>query len=176
MHNLDAQLWSEGATREVFFALGLAAVGRDEAAVAGPVLIAVLSDLGLSESAARAAILRLRRHGWLSSERHGRRTYYAPATLPGTVHQGERTVGRSLSRSHLRGSRTPPGVSRPPASLRPAAGLRVAAGRSAHRPRRRVPRASKTARRAPERGSPTARADRTRARRRPPAGPSAVGA
>jgi phenylacetic acid degradation operon negative regulatory protein len=83
MHNLDAHLWSEGATREVFFALGLAAVGRDQAAVPGPVLIAVLSDLGLSESAARAAILRLRRHGWLSSDRHGRQTYYAPTA---TIH------------------------------------------------------------------------------------------
>jgi phenylacetic acid degradation operon negative regulatory protein len=78
VHNVDAQLWSEGTTRDVFFALGLIAVGRDEAAVPGPVLIAVLSDLGLSESAARAAILRLRRHGWLSSKRHGRHTHYAP--------------------------------------------------------------------------------------------------
>jgi phenylacetic acid degradation operon negative regulatory protein len=78
LHSLTVQLWRDGATREVFFALGLAAVGRDEAAVPGPVLIAVLSDLGLSESAARAAILRLRRYGWLSSERRGRRTYYAP--------------------------------------------------------------------------------------------------
>lgn len=78
MHNLTAQLWRDGATREVFFALGLAAVGRDEAAVPGPVLIAVLSDLGLSESAARAAILRLRRHGWLSSQRDGQHTEYAP--------------------------------------------------------------------------------------------------
>jgi phenylacetic acid degradation operon negative regulatory protein len=78
MHSLTVQLWRDGATREVFFALGLAAVGRDEAAVPGPVLIAVLSDLGLSESAARAAILRLRRYGWLSTERRGRYTYYAP--------------------------------------------------------------------------------------------------
>ncbi len=78
MHNLAERLWSDGATREVFFALGLAAIGRDEAAVPGPVLITVLSDLGLSESAARAAILRLRRYGWLSSKRDGRQTYYAP--------------------------------------------------------------------------------------------------
>jgi phenylacetic acid degradation operon negative regulatory protein len=78
MHNLTPRIWRDGATREVFFALGLAAIGRDEAGVPGPVLITVLSDLGLSESAARAAILRLRRQGWLSSQRHGRHTYYAP--------------------------------------------------------------------------------------------------
>lgn len=81
MHSVTVQLWRDGAIREVFFALGLAAVGRDEAAVPGPVLIAVLSDLGLTESAARAAILRLRRYGWLSSERQGRHTYYAPMTM-----------------------------------------------------------------------------------------------
>ena len=89
VHNLTARLWRDGATREVFFALGLAAIGRDEAAVPGPVLITVLSDLGLSESAARAAILRLRRQGWLSSERHGRHTYYAPTA---TIHARQQRV------------------------------------------------------------------------------------
>ncbi len=69
----------------VFFALGLSAAGDGES-VPGPALIAVLSELGLAESAARAAILRLRRNGWLSSQRHGRRTHYAP-TAPIRTHQ-----------------------------------------------------------------------------------------
>lgn len=71
----NAQLRWDGAASQVFFALGLAAAGHDNA-VPGPALIALLSDLGLSESAARAAILRLRRQGWLASERHGRHTEY----------------------------------------------------------------------------------------------------
>ncbi len=63
---------------QVFFALGVARATPDDG-VPGTALISLLSDLGLSESAARAAILRLRRHGWLSSTRHGRQTHYAPA-------------------------------------------------------------------------------------------------
>ncbi|MGI8902877.1 MAG: PaaX family transcriptional regulator C-terminal domain-containing protein [Solirubrobacteraceae bacterium] len=73
MHNLNP----DRATGQVFFVLGLALAGRADT-VPGPVLITLLSDLGLSESAARAAILRLRRRGWLISQRHGRHTRYAP--------------------------------------------------------------------------------------------------
>lgn len=73
----SAQLRSDRSTGQVFFALGLALAGGEEN-VPGPVLVTLLSDLGLSESAARAAILRLRRSGWLTSQRHGRRTHYAP--------------------------------------------------------------------------------------------------
>lgn len=82
----NAQTPPDRATGQVFFALGLATVGHDEA-VPGPVLIALLSDLGLSESAARAAILRLRRQGWLSSERHGRHTHYVPTAAIRTHQQ-----------------------------------------------------------------------------------------
>ncbi len=76
--------WDHGAG-QVFFALGLAAAGTGKS-VPGPALIAVLSELGLSESASRTAILRLRRNGWLSSQRHGRHTHYAP-TGPIRTHQ-----------------------------------------------------------------------------------------
>ncbi|PZS12372.1 MAG: hypothetical protein DLM64_05075 [Solirubrobacterales bacterium] len=75
------------AAGQVFFALGLAAAGASTGAgLPGPVLISLLSELGLSESAARAAILRLRRNGWLSSHRHGRHTHYAPTTAV-LIHQ-----------------------------------------------------------------------------------------
>jgi len=84
--NLNAQFRADRATSQVFFTLGLAATGHDEA-VPGPVLIALLSDLGLGESAARAAILRLRRQGWLSSERHGRHTHYAATAAIRTQQQ-----------------------------------------------------------------------------------------
>jgi len=60
--SMTAQPRGDRAAGLIFFALGLSAAGNGES-VPGPALIAVLSELGLSESAARAAILRLRRNG-----------------------------------------------------------------------------------------------------------------
>ncbi len=45
----------------------------------GPVVVRVAGDLGLSEAATRATILRLRRQGSLTSHRSGRRAAYAVA-------------------------------------------------------------------------------------------------
>lgn len=45
----------------------------------GPALIGLLGELGLSEGAARSAILRMRRAGWLISQRTGRTVAYAPS-------------------------------------------------------------------------------------------------
>jgi phenylacetic acid degradation operon negative regulatory protein len=69
--------YSLSATGIVFFALGLiSSVGQDGAANAGLVL-AVAAELGLAETACRAAILRLRRDRQLVSERVGRSARYA---------------------------------------------------------------------------------------------------
>jgi phenylacetic acid degradation operon negative regulatory protein len=62
----------------ILFALGAAQV-PPEPPLPGSALIALLSDLGLSEGAARSAILRMRRGGWLVSYRHGRTVSYAPS-------------------------------------------------------------------------------------------------
>ncbi len=68
----------------ILFALGAARV-PPQPPLPGPALIALLGDLGLSESAARSAILRMRRGGWLVSRRTGRTVAYAPSasTLAG---------------------------------------------------------------------------------------------
>lgn len=47
--------------------------------VPGPVMVRVAGELGLSEAATRATILRLRRQGSLTSHRSGRRAAYAVA-------------------------------------------------------------------------------------------------
>ncbi|MGI8413061.1 MAG: PaaX family transcriptional regulator C-terminal domain-containing protein [Solirubrobacteraceae bacterium] len=59
----------------VCFAFGVARVGPGEQ-LAGPVLMRLLADLGLSSSASRSLLLRMRREGWLSSERVGREARY----------------------------------------------------------------------------------------------------
>jgi phenylacetic acid degradation operon negative regulatory protein len=64
----------------VLFAFGVAAVpfggqlpgGR----LPGRTLIRLLTDLGLSQSASRSLLLRMRREGWLASERDGREASY----------------------------------------------------------------------------------------------------
>jgi phenylacetic acid degradation operon negative regulatory protein len=50
-------------------------------ALSGRALVRLLDELGLSEGAARALLLRMRREGWLDSERQGREARYrlAPA-------------------------------------------------------------------------------------------------
>jgi phenylacetic acid degradation operon negative regulatory protein len=64
----------------VYFAFGTAQVSAGEF-LAGPILLRLLADLGLSESAARSLLLRMRQDGLLSSERDGRTARYrlAPA-------------------------------------------------------------------------------------------------
>jgi phenylacetic acid degradation operon negative regulatory protein len=62
----------------ILFVLGAAQV-PPEPPLPGPALLALLADLGLSEGAARSAILRLRRGGWLVSRRQGRAVTYTPS-------------------------------------------------------------------------------------------------
>jgi phenylacetic acid degradation operon negative regulatory protein len=69
----------------VCFAFGAAAVpfgGQlPDGQLSGRALIELLADLGLSEAASRSVLLRMRREGWLDSERTGREARYrlAPA-------------------------------------------------------------------------------------------------
>jgi phenylacetic acid degradation operon negative regulatory protein len=66
----------------VAFAFGTARAYQGDA-VPGPVLIRLLADLGISGPAARSLVLRMRREGWLTSERAGRQALYRLA--PGTA-------------------------------------------------------------------------------------------
>jgi phenylacetic acid degradation operon negative regulatory protein len=59
----------------VCFAFG-AAQGQPGEPVAGPLLLRLLADLGVSGPAARSLLLRMRREGWLTSERAGRQARY----------------------------------------------------------------------------------------------------
>ncbi len=68
----------------VCFAYGLARAGLGEP-VAGPVLIRLLADLGISGSAARSLLLRMRREGWVTSERKGRQAHYQLAPVIGAA-------------------------------------------------------------------------------------------
>src|SRR3984957_19803805 len=65
----------------VAFAFGVARAHQGDA-VAGPVLLRLLADLGVSGPAARSLLLRMRREGWFTSERAGRQARYrlAPVT------------------------------------------------------------------------------------------------
>jgi phenylacetic acid degradation operon negative regulatory protein len=69
----------------VAFAFGLASAHQGDA-VAGPVLIRLLADLGISGPAARSLVLRMRREGWLTSERDGRQARYRLAPLTAAAH------------------------------------------------------------------------------------------
>ncbi|PZS19798.1 MAG: hypothetical protein DLM54_06375 [Acidimicrobiales bacterium] len=64
----------------ICFAFGVAQVSPGEFLV-GPVLMRLLGDLGLSSSAARSLLLRMRRDGWLRSERVGRQAQYRLAPV-----------------------------------------------------------------------------------------------
>jgi phenylacetic acid degradation operon negative regulatory protein len=64
----------------VGLAFGAAQVQPGEP-VAGPVLLRLLADLGVSGPAARSLLLRMRREGWLTSERAGRRARYRLAPI-----------------------------------------------------------------------------------------------
>jgi phenylacetic acid degradation operon negative regulatory protein len=70
----------------ILFVLGAARV-PPEPPLPGPALVALLSDLGLSEGAARSAILRMRRGGWLDSHRGGRTVAYSPSERVVTGHR-----------------------------------------------------------------------------------------
>jgi phenylacetic acid degradation operon negative regulatory protein len=80
----------------VAFAFGVARAQVGEA-VPGLVLIRLLADLGISGPAARSLVLRMRREGWLTSERAGREARYRLA--PVTAAAQARVEGQ------LRGSR-----------------------------------------------------------------------
>jgi len=73
----------------VFFALGMAGVPPADA-LSGSVLIRLLGDLGVSESAARSTILRMRRVGLLSTVRTGRTAAYAPSPAVVAGHERRR--------------------------------------------------------------------------------------
>jgi phenylacetic acid degradation operon negative regulatory protein len=76
----------------VCFAYGAAQAGSDEP-VAGPVLLRLLGDLGVSGPAARSLLLRMRREGWLTSERVGRQARYR---LDPLLFAGQQRVERQL--------------------------------------------------------------------------------
>jgi phenylacetic acid degradation operon negative regulatory protein len=76
----------------VGFAFGAAQVQPGEP-VAGPVLFRLLGDLGLSRSAARSLLLRMRREGWLTSQRVGRQARYRLAPI---LFAGQERVERQL--------------------------------------------------------------------------------
>jgi phenylacetic acid degradation operon negative regulatory protein len=69
----------------VAFAFGLASAHQGPA-VPGPVLLRLLADLGISGPAARSLVLRMRRDGWLTSERDGRQARYRLAPLTAAAH------------------------------------------------------------------------------------------
>jgi phenylacetic acid degradation operon negative regulatory protein len=76
----------------VCLAVGAAQVQPGES-VAGPVLFRLLADLGFSGSAARSLLLRMRRDGWLTSQRVGRQARYRLAPI---LFAGQERVERQL--------------------------------------------------------------------------------
>ena len=76
----------------VCFAFGAAQVQPGDA-IAGPVLLRLLADLGVSGPAARSLLLRMRREGWLTSERAGRQARYRLAPV---LFAGQDRVERQL--------------------------------------------------------------------------------
>jgi phenylacetic acid degradation operon negative regulatory protein len=76
----------------VGLAFGAAQVQPGEP-VAGPLLLRLLADLGVSGPAARSLLLRMRREGWLTSERSGRQARYRLAPV---LFAGQERVERQL--------------------------------------------------------------------------------
>lgn len=76
----------------VGLAIGAAQIRPGES-VAGPVLFRLLADLGVSGSAARSLLLRMRRDGWLTSQRVGRQARYRLAPI---VFASQERVERQL--------------------------------------------------------------------------------
>jgi phenylacetic acid degradation operon negative regulatory protein len=83
--------------RLVVFAFGAASAPSGGqlpgGALAGSALIRLLSELGLSQGAARSLLLRMRRDGWLDSERQGREARYR---LAAAVSSGQARIERQL--------------------------------------------------------------------------------
>jgi phenylacetic acid degradation operon negative regulatory protein len=73
----DPRALRDPASGAVIFVFGSS--GPEPRPLAGPVLVALLGALGMSEATARATILRMRRRGWLSSTRRGPVVEYALA-------------------------------------------------------------------------------------------------
>jgi phenylacetic acid degradation operon negative regulatory protein len=65
--------------------------GRD--VLPGPVLIRLITDLGIADSAARSAIARMRRNGQLAGTRHGRITDYQLIGLAASGFRHARQLG-----------------------------------------------------------------------------------
>jgi phenylacetic acid degradation operon negative regulatory protein len=69
----------------VFFVFGAAAAAHrgqlPGGQLTGGALIRLLTDLGLSQSAARSLLLRMRREGWLDSQKDGRQARYRQAPV-----------------------------------------------------------------------------------------------
>jgi phenylacetic acid degradation operon negative regulatory protein len=107
MHNVGDGFTDRGEVtprmKLVVFAFGAASVpfgGQlPGGGLAGPVLIRLLSELGLSPGAARSLLLRMRRDGWLDSERQGREARYR---LAAAVSSAQIRIERQL-----RGQRPP---------------------------------------------------------------------
>ena len=77
----------------VFSLFGEYLLERDEPVWVGS-LIDLLGRLGLSENATRTALSRMARRGWLSAERHGRRSHY------GLTARGRRLLEEGARRIH----------------------------------------------------------------------------
>lgn len=71
----DPRALRDSASGAVVFAFG--ASGAGPGPLLGPVLVALLGALGMSELTSRATILRMRRGGWLTSVRRGPVVEYA---------------------------------------------------------------------------------------------------
>jgi phenylacetic acid degradation operon negative regulatory protein len=87
----------------VFFAFGAAAGAYDGqlpgGQLTGRALIRLLTDLGLTESAARSLLLRMRREGWLDSQKDGRQARYSLAPVI--------SVAQARIENQMRGRRPP---------------------------------------------------------------------
>jgi phenylacetic acid degradation operon negative regulatory protein len=71
----DPRALRDPASGAVIFVFGV--VGPASRSLTGPVVVALLSALGMSEPTVRATILRMRRGGWLTSTRRGPVVEYA---------------------------------------------------------------------------------------------------
>jgi len=71
----DPRALRDPASGAVIFAFSV--VGPEPRPLPGPVVVALLSALGMSEPTVRATILRMRRGGWLTSTRRGPVVEYA---------------------------------------------------------------------------------------------------
>jgi phenylacetic acid degradation operon negative regulatory protein len=97
----DPRALRDQASGAVIFAFG--ASGPEPRPLPGPALVAVLGALGMTEGTARAAILRMRRGGWLASRRRGPVVEYG-LTEPARALATSITAPLMLSRAGWAGS------------------------------------------------------------------------